>query len=62
MAEAYAGSSYKYQYSVPVAQHGADVTGYFGAATPAQGPDFELAFMSTEARPSFFFSWHAILF
>lgn len=47
MAEAYSGSSYKYQYSVPVGQHGADVTGYFGPASPAQGPDFELAFMST---------------
>lgn len=50
MAEAFTDkgrSSYKYQYSVPAAQHGADVTGYFGPAAPTQGPDFVHAFMST---------------
>lgn len=55
MAEAYSDkgrSSYKYQYSIPVAQHGADVEGYFGPATPNQGPDFELAFMSEFSLPS----------
>ncbi|KAK5017971.1 Alpha/Beta hydrolase protein [Cryomyces antarcticus] len=49
MVEAYTDkgrSSYKYQYSVPVSTHGQDVTGYFGPATPNQGPDFELAFMT----------------
>lgn len=49
MAEAYAApgrSSFKYQYSVPAAQHGADVSGYFGPAAPTQGPQFEQAFMS----------------
>ncbi|RFU29022.1 hypothetical protein B7463_g7304, partial [Scytalidium lignicola] len=48
LAEAYSDhgrQSWKYQYSVPVATHGADVTGYFGPATPEKGPDFELAFM-----------------
>lgn len=50
MAEAYSGksgfSSYKYQYSVPVATHGQDVSGYFGPAALGQGPDFEYAFMN----------------
>ncbi|KAK8196504.1 hypothetical protein M8818_006669 [Zalaria obscura] len=49
MAEAFTDkgrSSYKYQYSVPAAQHGADVTGYFGPAAPTQGPDFVHAFMN----------------
>ncbi|KAK6005765.1 hypothetical protein QM012_007407 [Aureobasidium pullulans] len=48
MAEAYTGdkSSYHYQYSIPVAQHGADVSGYFGPAAPTQGAQFERAFMS----------------
>lgn len=48
MAEAYAGSgrsSYKYQYSVSIALHATDVAGYFGPATPNQGPDFAMAFM-----------------
>lgn len=44
----YGRQSWKYQYSVPVATHGADVTGYFGPAALNQGPDFELAFMSTK--------------
>lgn len=48
MVEAYSdkGSSYKYQYSVPVALHGTDVSGYFGPAAKNQGPDFERAFMT----------------
>lgn len=49
MAEAYSGSnlsSYKYQYSVPPAAHGQDVSAYFGPATPEQGPDFTYAFMN----------------
>jgi carboxylesterase type B len=48
MAEAYSDRgriSYKYQYSVPVSLHGADVSGFFGPATPNQGSDFEYAFM-----------------
>ncbi|MCJ1308449.1 hypothetical protein MMC25_002102 [Agyrium rufum] len=48
LVEAYSGSrsraSYKYQYSVPISTHGADVSGYFGPAAPFQGPDFEMAF------------------
>ena len=48
MVEAYSdkASSYKYQYSVPVALHGSDVSGYFGPAAKNQGPDFERAFMT----------------
>ena len=49
LAEAFSDkgrSSYKYQYSVPIATHGADVVGYFGPADPTQGSDFEYAFMS----------------
>ncbi|KAH0282528.1 carboxylesterase type B [Aureobasidium namibiae CBS 147.97] len=49
MAEAFTGSgrsSYKYQYSVPAAEHGADVTAYFGPPASNQGPDFVKAFMS----------------
>jgi hypothetical protein len=49
MSEAYTGGSkqsFRYQYSVPVAQHGADVSGYFGPASPTQGPAFSAAFMS----------------
>jgi carboxylesterase type B len=48
LAEAYSDrgrASYKYQYSVPVATHGADVTAYFGPGTPNQSPDFKYAFM-----------------
>tara|TARA_R110002003_G_scaffold124_4_gene11229 strand:+ start:4879 stop:5718 length:840 start_codon:yes stop_codon:yes gene_type:complete len=44
---AYSGSSltsYHYQYSVPFASHGDDVSGYFGPATPNQSPSFFLAF------------------
>ena len=55
VAEAFSGkgrAAYKYQHSVVGAQHGADVAGYFGPATPNFGPDFERAFMST----SFFLS------
>lgn len=36
----------KYQYSVPAAEHGADLTSYFGPAAANQGPDLELAIMS----------------
>ncbi|KAN0117317.1 acetylcholinesterase precursor [Hyaloscypha variabilis] len=48
LAEAFSDksrSSYKYQYSVPIATHGADVSGYFGPANPTQSSDFEYAFM-----------------
>src|SRR5690348_1677930 len=48
MAEAYSGlgrSSYKYQYSVPIAVHGSDLTAYFGPPTPNQSPDFVNAAM-----------------
>ncbi|KAK1712982.1 Alpha/Beta hydrolase protein [Colletotrichum acutatum] len=37
-------SSWHYQYSVPFAWHTADIPGYFGPATPNQGPDIVLAF------------------
>lgn len=49
MAEAYSGagrSSFKYQYSVGVATHAADVAAYFGPSQPNIGPDLELAFQS----------------
>ncbi|OHW94388.1 carboxylesterase family protein [Colletotrichum incanum] len=36
-------ASYHYQYSVPFASHTADITAYFGPATPNQGPDITLA-------------------
>jgi hypothetical protein len=48
MAEAYSDlgrSSYKYQYSVPIALHGTDLNAYFGPATPNQSPDFVEAAM-----------------
>jgi carboxylesterase type B len=57
LAEAFSDkgrSSYKYQYSVPVATHGADFTGYFGPADITQGSDFEYAFMSERSRSSSF--------
>ncbi|EXJ60189.1 carboxylesterase 2 [Cladophialophora yegresii CBS 114405] len=37
-------TSYKYQFSVPPALHGADVSGYFGPAARNIGPDLALAF------------------
>lgn len=49
LAEAYSDkgrTSYKYQYSVPAAQHGADLTSYFGPAAADQGHDLESAIMS----------------
>jgi hypothetical protein len=52
MAEAFSDkgrSSYKYQYSVPLASHGLDVTGYFGPPAADQGPDFEQAFMGKKS-------------
>ncbi|KAI4133175.1 MAG: hypothetical protein LQ347_002282, partial [Umbilicaria vellea] len=48
LAEAFSDNgrtSYKYQYSVPAAQHAYDTYAYFGKPTPAQGPDFVKAFM-----------------
>jgi len=48
LAEAYTNKgreAWKYQYSVPAALHGSDVSGYFGPAAPNQGPDFVKAFM-----------------
>lgn len=48
LAEAFSDngrSSYKYQYSVPVALHGSDETAYFNVSEPNHGPDFVLAFM-----------------
>jgi len=47
MAEAYSDygrTSYKYQFSVPPAEHGDDVPAYFGPATANIGPDLALAF------------------
>ncbi|KAA6409585.1 MAG: hypothetical protein FRX48_06196 [Lasallia pustulata] len=61
LAEAFSGNgrtAYKYQYSVPGAQHGSDMRGYFGPPQPNQGPDFEKAFMNiwgafiTHSNPS----------
>jgi hypothetical protein len=49
MTEAYTGSdrtAFRYQYSVPAAQHGIDPFGYFGPPLDTQGPDFVAAFMS----------------
>ncbi|KAI9881282.1 MAG: hypothetical protein M1830_005568 [Pleopsidium flavum] len=49
LAEAFSDNgheAYKYQHSVIGAQHGADVAGYFGPATPNFGPDYEKAFMT----------------
>ena len=37
-------TSYHYQYSVPVALHGNDVSAYFGPATPSQPPQFTSVF------------------
>lgn len=37
-------AAYHYQYSVPFASHGADVTAYFGPAAPNQDPRFVKAF------------------
>ncbi|KAK4986906.1 hypothetical protein LTR66_007741 [Elasticomyces elasticus] len=48
MAEAYSDrgrASYRYQYSVPLATHGTDLTAYFGPVLPNQPADFERAFM-----------------
>ena len=39
--------AWKYQYSVLPALHGRDVSGFFGPASPYQGPDFVRAFQST---------------
>ncbi|PMD42219.1 hypothetical protein L207DRAFT_580889 [Hyaloscypha variabilis F] len=61
LAEAFSDkgrSSFRYQYSVPLAIHGADMPGYFGPAAVTQGPDFEYAFMkiwgnfTTQDNPS----------
>ncbi|GAC94387.1 carboxylesterase [Pseudozyma hubeiensis SY62] len=49
MSEAYSGSgreSYRYQYSVPPALHGNDVSQYFGPGTNVTSPDFVKAFMN----------------
>jgi carboxylesterase type B len=58
LAEAYTNrgrEAWKYQYSVPAAIHGTDMTGYFGPATSNQGPDFVKAFMSMFLlQPSYF--------
>ncbi|KUJ20432.1 carboxylesterase type B [Mollisia scopiformis] len=49
LAEAFANKgreAYKYQYSVPAALHGSDVSAYFGPGSVTQGPDFVKAFMT----------------
>lgn len=50
MAEAYSQdqgrAAYKYQYSVPAALHGTDVSLWFGPATVNQGPDLVRAAMT----------------
>jgi hypothetical protein len=52
MATAFTGpntTAYHYQYSVPFAVHGSDVSAYYGPATDNQGPDFVTVFRSTYA-------------
>ncbi|KAI9692714.1 MAG: hypothetical protein M1820_009419 [Bogoriella megaspora] len=52
MAEAYSGSNFdsettaawKYQYSIPAANHGSDLASYFPPSTPNQPPAFNEAF------------------
>lgn len=54
MTEAFsnrARSSFKYEFSVPVAVHGEDIVGYFGPSGGSMSPDFMKAFMSK--NPSF---------
>ena len=49
LASAFSGggkSAWYYQYSVPFALHGADLTAYYGPPTENQGPDLVLAFRS----------------
>ncbi|CZT50331.1 related to esterase [Rhynchosporium secalis] len=49
LTEAYTSNGregWKYQYSVPPAIHGMDLSGYFGPGSPQQGPDFIKAFMT----------------
>ncbi|KAK0707608.1 Alpha/Beta hydrolase protein [Lasiosphaeris hirsuta] len=46
-ASSFAGNgraAYHYQYSVPFAVHGADISGYYGPPTENQSPDFVSAF------------------
>ncbi|KAL8733069.1 MAG: hypothetical protein Q9181_003724, partial [Wetmoreana brouardii] len=53
LAEAFTNNgrvAYKYQYSVIGAQHGSELTAYFGPAMPNQGPDFSKAFMAIWGR------------
>ncbi|KAL9012449.1 MAG: hypothetical protein Q9173_002786 [Seirophora scorigena] len=49
LAEAFTNNNrvtWKYQYSVILAQHGSDKNGYIGRASPNQEPDFARAFMT----------------
>ncbi|KAN0106631.1 alpha/beta-hydrolase [Hyaloscypha variabilis] len=50
LAEAYSAEGllegYKYQYSVPLADHSTDTFAYFGPPAPNQGPDFVKAFQT----------------
>ncbi|MCJ1264294.1 hypothetical protein MMC22_004165 [Lobaria immixta] len=49
LAEAFTDKSraaYRYQLSVPVSYHSADLSGYFGPPLSTFGPDFERAFMT----------------
>jgi len=39
-------TAYHYQYSVPFAVHGADLTAFYGPPTENQGVDFVRAFQS----------------
>ena len=54
LAEAYTPAfgraAYKYQFSVPVALHGTDGTGYFGPVPVNESPDFVRAFMAIFGR------------
>lgn len=44
-------TAYHYQYSVPFAVHGADLTAFYGPPTENQGPDFVRAFQSQYLKP-----------
>ncbi len=48
-ASAFTGSAWHYQYSVPFAAHGADVSAYWGPPADNQSPEFVEAFRSTSS-------------
>ncbi|KAI9815795.1 MAG: hypothetical protein M1827_002191 [Pycnora praestabilis] len=51
LAQAYTNNgrqAWKYQYSVPPANHGSDVSSYFPPSTPNQVPEFDTAFQAIQ--------------